>query len=304
MVAGIATAGVTGAGCLDTIFLRDLEIETIIGIYDWERENKQTITIDLDMAADARAAASTDAIDSTLNYKPVAKRLLAYVGDSRFQLIETLAESVANVVLSEFKAQWVRVRINKLGAVRYASNVGVVIERGVRPGAGDEAVEVYVSAGSNISPHRNLLTALDELAKRFGGISRSTVYRNQAVGFEGDAFLNLVAGFSTRLAPSVVAAKLAEVENLAGRDRSGAKFGPRTLDLDMLMYGDRIVDEGGLTLPRPELMRRPFMLRPLAELAGHRRHPVSGRYLADLWRDYDGEPHIMTPADLDAAATD
>ncbi len=284
---------------MDTIFLRDLEIETIIGIYDWERETKQRITIDLDMAADARAAASTDAIDSTLNYKPVAKRLLAYVGDSRFQLIETLAESVADIVLGEFGAQWVRVRINKLGAVRHASNVGVVIERGVRPAEGD-SVDVYVSAGSNVEPDRNIRLALDELTRRFGGVARSTIYRNRAVGFEGEAFLNLVACFSTPLAPAVVAAELGAIEDLAGRDRSGPKYGPRTLDLDMLLYGDRLIEADGLTLPRPELTRLPFMLRPLAELAGHRLHPVSRRSFGDLWRAYDGEPHRMIPVDLDA----
>ena len=286
------------------MFLRDLEIETIIGIYDWERENKQRITIDLDIAADASAAASTDAIDSTLNYKPVAKRLLAYVGESRFQLIETLAESVADIVRGEFGASWVRVRINKLGAVRHASNVGVVIERGDRTGAVGNPVDVYVSAGSNVMPRRNLVVALDELGRRFGGVSRSTVYRNKAVGFDGEAFFNLVAGFSTRLSPGAVNAALSEIEDRAGRDRSGPKFGPRTLDLDMLMYGDRLIDDDGLTLPRPELLRLPFMLRPLAELAGHRRHPVSGRFLADLWRDYDGQPHAMTPVDLKPGDTD
>ncbi len=292
---------------MDTIFLRDLEIETIIGIYDWERETKQRITIDLDMAADARAAASTDAIDSTLNYKPVAKRLLAFVGDSRFQLIETLAESVAEIVLGEFGAQWVRVRINKLGAVRYASNVGVVIERGVRPvadGASGDNVDVYVSAGSNVQPQRNIRLALDELTRRFGGVAHSTVYRNKAVGFEGEAFLNLVACFSTPFKPAAVAAELGVIEDLAGRDRSGPKFGPRTLDLDMLLYGDRLIEADGLTLPRPELLRLPFMLRPLAELAGHRLHPVNGRSFADLWRAYDGEPHRMVPVDLDPTDTE
>ncbi|MBL1277483.1 MAG: dihydroneopterin aldolase [Ectothiorhodospiraceae bacterium] len=119
---------------MDIIFLHDLTIETIIGIYDWERKEKQSIVLDLDMGADIAAAAQTDAIEDTLNYKAVAKRLIDFVGDSEFQLVETLAERVADIVLTEFEVKWVRLRVNKKGAVRYAGDVGVVIERGVRQG--------------------------------------------------------------------------------------------------------------------------------------------------------------------------
>ena len=115
---------------MDIIFLHDLTIETIIGIYDWERKEKQSIVIDLDMAGDIRAAASSDAIDDTLDYKAVAKRLIGFVGESEFQLVETLAERVANIVITEFGVRWVRLRVNKKGAVRYAGDVGVIIERG------------------------------------------------------------------------------------------------------------------------------------------------------------------------------
>lgn len=117
---------------MDIIFLHDLTIETIIGIYDWERKEKQSIILDLDMAADIRAAASTDAITDTLDYKSVAKRLIDFVGNSEFQLVETLAERIAEIVLNEFDVRWVRLRVNKKGAVRYAGDVGVIIERGER----------------------------------------------------------------------------------------------------------------------------------------------------------------------------
>jgi dihydroneopterin aldolase len=117
---------------MDIIFLHDLRVETIIGIYEWEREEKQVIILDLDMAADIPAAARTDAIEDTLNYKAVAKRLLDFVGKSEFQLVETLAERVAEIVLSEFDVKWLRLRVNKKGAVRYAGDVGVIIERGER----------------------------------------------------------------------------------------------------------------------------------------------------------------------------
>jgi dihydroneopterin aldolase len=115
---------------MDIIYLHDLKIECIIGIWEWERRIKQTIILDLDMAADIRRAAATDHIDDTLNYKAVAKRLIDFVGNSQFQLVETLAEKVAETLLAEFELKWIRVRVNKKGAVRGAGDVGIVIERG------------------------------------------------------------------------------------------------------------------------------------------------------------------------------
>jgi dihydroneopterin aldolase len=121
-----------GAREMDIIFLEDLRIETVIGIFDWERRIKQTVAIDLEMATDIRPAAASDSIEDTLNYKAVAKRLIQFVGDSEFFLIETLAERVAQVLIEEFGLPWVRVRLSKPGAVRGSRNVGVLIERGQR----------------------------------------------------------------------------------------------------------------------------------------------------------------------------
>lgn len=114
---------------LDVIYVHDLRIDTTIGVYAWERCVKQTLVIDIDMATDIRLAASTDQIVDTLNYKAVAKRVIAYVEQSQFQLIETLAENIAMILLSEFNLGWLRLRINKQGAVRGARDVGVIIER-------------------------------------------------------------------------------------------------------------------------------------------------------------------------------
>ena len=115
---------------MDIIYLNDLKIETIIGIYDWERETKQTVILDLEMGADIRKAAASDNIEDTLNYKAVAKRLISFVEDSQFQLVETMAERICEIVLGEFNVPWVRLRVNKKGAVRGANDVGVIIERG------------------------------------------------------------------------------------------------------------------------------------------------------------------------------
>jgi len=117
---------------MDIIYLSDLRIETIIGIFDWERRVKQTISLDIEMATDIRKAAASDHIDDTLDYKAVAKRLIDYVGDSEFQLVETLAERITEIILQEFSVPWVRLRLNKQGAIRGARDVGVLIERGTK----------------------------------------------------------------------------------------------------------------------------------------------------------------------------
>jgi dihydroneopterin aldolase len=117
---------------MDIIYLHDLRIDTVIGVFDWERRIRQTVILDLEMAADIRRAAASDDLADTLNYKAVAKRLIDFVGHSDFQLVETLAERVAELVLQEFAVPWLRLRVNKQGAVRGARDVGVIIERGER----------------------------------------------------------------------------------------------------------------------------------------------------------------------------
>ena len=117
---------------MDIVYLRDLRIDTVIGIYGWERRIRQTLVFDLEMSADTARAAASDAIEDTLNYKSVAKRLIQFVGESEFQLVETLAERCAEIIREEYGVRWVRLTLNKKGAVRGASDVGVIIERGER----------------------------------------------------------------------------------------------------------------------------------------------------------------------------
>jgi 7,8-dihydroneopterin aldolase/epimerase/oxygenase len=114
---------------MDTIFLNDLQTEAIIGIFDWERQVRQTILIDLEMSVDVRRAALTDSIEDTLNYKRVAKRLLEYVDTTSFHLVETLAENIAMLVIEEFRVSWIKVTLNKPGAIRSSRSVGIIIER-------------------------------------------------------------------------------------------------------------------------------------------------------------------------------
>jgi len=117
---------------MDLVYIRELQVETIIGIYEWERNVKQLVSLDLEMAIDIKKPAESDHIDDTLNYKAVAKRLINYIESTDFQLVETLAESCAQIVLQEFAVPWLKLRLSKPGAIRGAKDVGIVIERGIK----------------------------------------------------------------------------------------------------------------------------------------------------------------------------
>lgn len=119
-------------GSRDIVYIRDLRIDTTIGIYDWEREVRQTVSLDLEMATDIATAAATDDIRHALNYKAVAKRIIAHVESSGCLLVERLAEEIASLVLAEFPVPWLRLRLSKPGALRGARDVGILIERGER----------------------------------------------------------------------------------------------------------------------------------------------------------------------------
>ncbi|HKS53844.1 MAG TPA: 2-amino-4-hydroxy-6-hydroxymethyldihydropteridine diphosphokinase [Steroidobacteraceae bacterium] len=153
--------------------------------------------------------------------------------------------------------------------------------------------DVYVAAGSNVEPEKNLARALDELELTFGELAVSPAYRNPAVGFEGPDFINLVVGFRTADAPSQVKQSLEKIEALCGRPRSAPKWAPRTMDLDILMYDQVVSDEPGLLLPRPDLLRRAFMLKPLADLAPQLLHPTQQRTIGELWTEFPGADHPL-----------
>jgi 2-amino-4-hydroxy-6-hydroxymethyldihydropteridine diphosphokinase len=159
---------------------------------------------------------------------------------------------------------------------------------------------VYVAAGSNVAPEENLSRALSELKREFPGLRSSPWYRNRAVGFAGDDFINLVAGFETGLPLSQVLQKLQAIERLCGRARDAPRWAPRSMDLDVLLYGDLICDEDKVKLPRPDLLKRAYMLGPLAQLAPQVLHPTAHLTIGELWQRFDQGAHplerLTTPA--------
>jgi 2-amino-4-hydroxy-6-hydroxymethyldihydropteridine diphosphokinase len=152
-----------------------------------------------------------------------------------------------------------------------------------------QAIEVYISAGSNINPVENLRFACQELERLFGVLVMSSVYRSPAFGFNGDDFLNMAVSFKTDLGWQEVVSELSQVERAAGRERKDLKYSSRKLDLDLLLYGDLVVDQPDVRLPRNDLIDFAFVLRPMAEIAPDLQHPESGTTLQVLWDEFSAD---------------
>ncbi len=159
--------------------------------------------------------------------------------------------------------------------------------------------DVYVAAGSNVRPEHYLKQALALLEQAFAPIRISPIYRNRAVGFEGDDFLNLVVSFRTDLDVREVRSRLQAIEAQCDRPREAPKWAARTMDLDILIYDALVSDEPGLVLPRPDLVRRAYMLKPMVDLAPDLVHPMLGKTMRELWKSSTLHSHALVPASLD-----
>lgn len=157
---------------------------------------------------------------------------------------------------------------------------------------------VCVAAGSNIEPEKNLAHACREIAISWPDARFSNAYRNKAVGFDGPDFLNMATVFDAAEPIDAVIARLREIETLCGRPRNAPKWASRAMDLDILLFGARIEKTADYTLPRPDLLKRPYMLGPLAEIAAAVMHPSEGKTIGELWSEFDRGGHEMSPVSI------
>lgn len=157
---------------------------------------------------------------------------------------------------------------------------------------------IYLSLGSNVDRHHNILAALDALADLFGQLRISSVYESKSVGFDGSNFFNLVVGAATSLSIAELSDRLKRIEDANGRKRSGPKFSPRTLDIDILTFGDFVGVESGIELPRAEITKNAFVLLPLAEIAPEVLHPQLHQSYQQLWNGYDQASQQLWPIDF------
>jgi 2-amino-4-hydroxy-6-hydroxymethyldihydropteridine diphosphokinase len=163
-------------------------------------------------------------------------------------------------------------------------------------------VQAFVAIGSNVDPAERMLQAARAIRQRFADARFSRCYRNPAYGFEGPDFYNAVTGFSTTLPLDALLPSLREIEARCGRERADARWAPRRMDLDLLLYGDVVGAGPGYTLPRRDLSRRVYMLGPLAEIAPDLLYPPSGPTIARLWEQFPQSEHLLTPLPLDLNA--
>ena len=159
--------------------------------------------------------------------------------------------------------------------------------------------KVFVAAGSNVEPEKNLASACAQIARNWPDAFFSRAYRNAAVGFDGPDFINLVLGFTTAQPLDAVIVQLRDIETKCGRPRLAPKWASRSLDLDVLLFGDRIKKTAEYTLPRPDLLKRPYMLGPMAEIAPDVVHPTAGKTIGVLWKEFDRDGHEMSPVMID-----
>lgn len=161
---------------------------------------------------------------------------------------------------------------------------------------------VYIGIGSNIDRENSIRGGVRELAAHYGPLTLSPVYESKALGFEGDNFFNLVAGFDSAESVERIKQVLAEIESRLGRVRGGERYSARALDLDLLLYGDMVQHDGQVDLPHPDIRRYAFVLCPLADIAPDWRHPETGLTCAEMWQQFDTGKQEMWKADFDPQA--
>jgi dihydroneopterin aldolase/2-amino-4-hydroxy-6-hydroxymethyldihydropteridine diphosphokinase len=279
----------------DKIILDRLEVECIIGIFDWERETKQKVEISLELDCDLALAAKTDDIRNTVDYKSISKEIIALVEPSVFQLIETMAERIASLCLGHDGVQRAKVTVSKPGAIRGSRNISVHVTRPVL------AHRVFLGIGGNIDPERNIPLGINLLRSRFRLIRLSPVYRSEPWGAKETQsdYFNLVAEVTTEKDIFGVRGELCWIERSMGRKRIPDKFAPRPLDVDLLLYDQVKGKHAGGRLPHPQILTRQFVHLPMMDIAPDIILPGQDLPLKSLLPAYDAPGLRIQRVDMD-----
>lgn len=160
--------------------------------------------------------------------------------------------------------------------------------------------KIYLGLGSNIEAQKNLRLGIRELGQRFGTLEMSDIYLSKAVGFDGDDFLNLVIGLDSEQSASEIHQAIEDIHAMAGRQRGESRYSARTLDIDLLLYGDLILDAPPIRVPRADILKYSFVLGPLAEIAPDLRHPQTGKLIADHWAEFDKKSHPLVAVSVNS----
>ncbi|MHB9032453.1 MAG: 2-amino-4-hydroxy-6-hydroxymethyldihydropteridine diphosphokinase [Anaerolineae bacterium] len=265
----------------DRILIKNLLVRAIIGINEDERRNRQDVLINVAMDVDTLPAGISDSIEDSVNYRTVAKRLIQRAEHSRYMLVERLAHELAGICLEDPRVNRVTLQVEKPSALRFAQSVGVEVTRS-QPTVQARNL-AYISLGSNIEPQLNLGRAVSLLKGRFQVWAFSAVYESPAVGSENQAnYLNAALLIETEAGPAALQAALRELESGLGRVREADKYAARTIDLDLALYNDAVLDIEGHKVPDPQILTYPHVAKPLADIAPGYMHPVVHHTLAEI----------------------
>lgn len=266
---------------VDKILIKNLLVRMIIGINDDERRNLQDVIINVTMSVDTHVAGTSDDIEDSVNYRTVAKRIIQLCEHSRFYLVEKLAQEIASLCLEDPRVQGVTLQVEKPNALRFAQSVGVEITRSRK--LSSERGLAYIGLGSNIDPARHLHEAVDSLCKQFTIWAISPVYESPAIGSIGQAhYLNAAALVETTLSPRALRRALMEIETNLGRIKGQDKYAARTIDLDLVLYNQVVVDIDGHHIPDHTILTYPHLARTLADIAPGFVHPETHQPLAEI----------------------
>lgn len=279
----------------DRIRVEDLLLRAIIGINEEERRNPQDVVINITLHVDTRAAGVSDDIEDAVNYRTITKRVIKLVEESKFYLVEKMAAEITAICFQDPRVERVSVKVEKPGALRFARSVSVEIDR-TRADVG-QANRAFISLGSNIEPEHNLQEAVQRLAVCSRLLAVSPVYETQPVGTTDQPnFLNAAALIETHLTPFTLKTRVLQaIEHDLGRVRTADKNAPRTIDLDISLFGGRVWEVQNRHIPDPEILQFAHIAQPLADLAPQQCHPETGQTLLEIAQSLPSSGMVRRP---------